>query len=196
MVEEEAPVEADAAEVGEEEGNREENEKQDATSALLVSRGCVTSLQQKSLPTHAAIRHHPDPIETTQPPLPADLPQSGIPVGSITPFEPRLGDIPQTSDGRETPSHVESESCLPVKATGVSSQPYCAGGSNPGPSSQQKHALTENDIPTESQGPVGGGQLLPLEHLRALFAPGKKPAVTIAMPSTVGDVLTAEDRTM
>ena len=206
VLEEDTPAEADAAAVGEEEGTAEvcKNEKQDTTSALLVSRECLTGHQQKSLPTHAAIRHHAEAIRASHLPLTAELPNSTVPVGSVNlPFEPRLGDIPQTtSDGREAPSHVESKSCCSVKvAAGIPhrdcttpSAVPCTGESNPSPSLQQEHTLPKYGTPKETRGPVSRDQLVAGKQLKAPLVPGERAVVSIAMSSAVEDV-TAENRT-
>ena len=122
--------------MGEEEGNREENEEQGA-SALLGPSKCVTMVQQKSQPMHATTRCQSETIATAQLHTTVDRPHSVIPVECGVPFEPPLEDTLQPSVCRETPSHVENGNCLPVQETSRSSQSDCTRESMPGRSLQQ-----------------------------------------------------------
>lgn len=198
------PAEADATKMGEEEANTEvgENGKQEnATSALLVSRERLTGHQQKSVPTHAA-RSQPEAVGVSHLSSMPELSRSNVPVGRVVPFEPRLGDMPQTtSDGREAPSHAENESYLSVRATASTPTLDCpppsvvpfTGESDLVP--QQQNTLAECDTPRESGGAMSGGQVMPPEQPRSLLVPGKKAPMTVAMSSAGGNV-TAENRTM
>ena len=84
VLEEDTPD--DAAGVEEEVGHSKvcKDEKQDATSALLVSRDPFTG-PLHGLPAHIISRYNPKAIGT------AEIPRSTLPVGSAVPKEPQLG---------------------------------------------------------------------------------------------------------
>lgn len=94
MLEEDAPN--DAAAVEEEEGNSKvcEDKKQDATSALLVSRDPFTG-PLHGLPAHTTSRYNPEAIGA------AEIPRSTVPVGLVVPNEPQLGDSSYPSVGKD-----------------------------------------------------------------------------------------------
>ena len=94
VLEEDTPD--DAAAVEEEVGHSKvcKDEKQDATSALLVSRDPFKG-PLHSLPGRITSRYNPEAIGTTEPP------RSILPVGSAVPNEPQLGDRSYTSVGKD-----------------------------------------------------------------------------------------------
>lgn len=159
MLKEDTPD--DAAAVEEEEGNSKicEDAKQDATSALLVSRDTLTGPRHVP-PAHTTSRYNPEAVGT------AEVPRSTVPVGSVVPNEPQLG-----------------ERSYPTVGKGLLA-----------PSTQREYAHPKDDVPRETCAPVGGAQLMSREHMKSLPLPMTKPPVSIATSSAVGET-TAESRT-
>ena len=173
------------------------NEKQDATSALLVSCDPLTGHELKGIPASAALRHKPDAVGVPPPALMATL--LPVPTGSAVPNEPRLGEIAQAAiDCKELSSHAENG--LPVNTLAKASTAR-HGNSAPsatqgGVASKHRPGVPRNQTPLKGTSKLSsvGRTHIPMEHVLSMLPSVAKSPVSIAMSSAVGEA-TAESGT-